>query len=174
MTHPSDVETYGRDAVEFVRRQAADAVDPALRHLQAENHQLRAHISARDIYSVLDAEIPNWREINTSGAFLDWLASQHVYADRPMRDLLTDAFQRGDSARVLQFFRGFLAAAGGARPAQRSRASSAARNDQGPPSAAEWAAHYEKSRRHGYKDDAARDAAERSLHARAHGYRKPS
>src|SRR5215831_17988826 len=76
--------------------------------------------SAAD-YQALDAQIPNWREIDNSPGWRQWLTAPHEMSGHTRQQWLSDAMARGDAARVASFFRGFLqasAAAGQATPQQ--------------------------------------------------------
>jgi hypothetical protein len=102
---------YGSDLLSVIERQAWETLSPELQNLKRDNADLRARVQAseaRDIYSLLDAEIPNWRAINVSEGFLDWLREQDVLSGGMKSILLRQAFNSGDAPRTLAFFRGYL------------------------------------------------------------------
>lgn len=78
-------------------------------------HQLQQHVgrlsaeAARNaqerIYTTLSREAPGWEKINESESFLKWLAVPNDITGASRHDGLTDAFRRGDAARVLAIFR---------------------------------------------------------------------
>jgi len=113
-----DVEDYGADLIGMVKRAAQEAVSPELAKLQTENEQLRNQISGvtttistrakEDIYSTLATQVPNWQEINKSEDYLFWLAQRDPFSGERRHDLLTQAFEANDSARVINFFKAFL------------------------------------------------------------------
>lgn len=71
----------------------------------------------------LDAAVPNWREINNDPRFHQWLLLPDTYSGVIRDRLLKDAAAAANAPRVINFFKGFLAAAGQA-PQRSSPASS--------------------------------------------------
>jgi hypothetical protein len=111
MITPQDVETYGEDWLNTAARAAMDAVKPQLSQLQQQNQFLQKQLRKQTVNTInglLDAEIPNWPQINTSPEFKNWLRLRDIYSGTVRQDLLNDAFRASDASRVLQFFRGFL------------------------------------------------------------------
>jgi hypothetical protein len=105
-------KAYGDDLLSVIERKAMEVVQPQLQSLKHRSDELdkRVHSNeARDIYAVLDQEIPNWRDINTHPDFLTWLNLPDVYSNTVRAGMLRAAFGAGDAGRVLAFFRGFLA-----------------------------------------------------------------
>jgi hypothetical protein len=51
--------------------------------------------------------VPNWREIDNSLEWRQWLAGHHDLSNCTRQQLLSDALARGDAARVARFFRDF-------------------------------------------------------------------
>jgi hypothetical protein len=86
------------------------------------------------VYSILDQEIPNWKEINVSEGFLNGLNSVDVFSGAMKNVLLRQAFNSSDASRVLAFFNGYLAehpeARKGASRSWRSSSSSRGVDDQ--------------------------------------------
>lgn len=109
---PQDVETYGEDFLGVAQRAALQAVQPHLNNLEARNRQLEQRLrknSIQTVESLLDREVPNWPQINLSPRFKSWLRQREIYTGRLRSDLLKEAHQAADAARVLNFFQGFLA-----------------------------------------------------------------
>ena len=109
---PQDVETYGEDFLNVAQRAALQAVEPKLNQLEAQNNQLRQQLrksAIQSVESVLDANVPNWLQINLSPKFIQWLKQRDIYSGRLRSALLKEAHQAADAARVLNFFKGFLA-----------------------------------------------------------------
>jgi hypothetical protein len=105
-------KAYGDDLLSVVERKALEAVSPHLQRLQQENQQLKNRVArdeARSIYDILASEIPNWQEVNTHPDFLSWLNLPDLYSGQVRAGMLRAAFGAGETARVLAFFRGFLA-----------------------------------------------------------------
>src|SRR5262245_41584208 len=64
----------------------------------------------RGLYQSLDTQVPNWREIDNSPEWRQWLAQPHELSGRTRQEWLNDAMAKGDAHRVASFFRGFLQA----------------------------------------------------------------
>jgi hypothetical protein len=104
-------KAYGDDLLDVVSRKAMEAVNPQIQRLRNENQDLRRRVQsneARDIYSVLDEEIPDWKDVNVHPDFLQWLNLPDIYSGTVRAGMLKAAFEAGDAPRVLAFFRGFL------------------------------------------------------------------
>jgi hypothetical protein len=56
--------------------------------------------------------VPNWREIDNSPQWRQWLTDPHELSGHTRQQWLNDAMARGDAARVASFFRGYLAEMG--------------------------------------------------------------
>jgi hypothetical protein len=122
-----DVEDYGHDVLDLAQRAALHAMAPELQRLDAQNESLRQQVAQeqrRGLYQTLDAQLPNWKEVDNSPQWRQWLLFSDPLNGRPRQSLLNDAIARGDATRVLSFFRGFLAEAG-QQPQQPQYASSA-------------------------------------------------
>lgn len=114
----AEIEEYGADLIEVMKRAARDAVQKDFDALREENAKLKSVIGGvgqkvemsdrEKLYTQLDARVDNWKEINRDPQFLDWLSQLDVYAGQPRRDLLNRAFQANDAMRVARFFEGFL------------------------------------------------------------------
>jgi hypothetical protein len=105
-----DREDYGDDFINFSRRAAVDAVQPALAQLRYENQHLRqiAQRSQRaDIERALDQQVPDWRTIYADSRFADWLARPDDYSGGIRSQLMRHAVANGDVSRVVAFYRGF-------------------------------------------------------------------
>ena len=103
-----DVDDYGHDVLDLAQRAAMHAVTPELQRINA---QLAAE-QRRGLYQSLDTMVPNWREIDNSPQWRQWLTDPHELSGHTRQQWLNDAMARGDAARVASFFRGFLAEAG--------------------------------------------------------------
>lgn len=120
-TTEADRRNYGDDLLDTVARKAYDTVHPYVQQLEQ-----RVQRSERaNIFHTLDAALPNWRTVNTSREFLSWLSVPDPLSGNRKDSMLRHAFEIGDAARVLVFFRGFLASGGAARgnqaPGQQAR-----------------------------------------------------
>lgn len=107
-----DAQNYGPELIDFAQRAAIAAIAPKLTELEEQNKKLQqtVHKSQRASTTArLDAEVPNWREINKNPRWLQWLRLPDVYSSRLRQQLLNEASAAGDTARVISFFKGFLA-----------------------------------------------------------------
>lgn len=111
-----DLVDYGEDLVDFIRRiakaEAASAtatLTPKLETIQGQVQQSSQRQATNSVYSKLDTDVQDWREINKSAEFLDWLATMDPYAGDYRKNLLGQAFENGDAERVVAFFRGYKA-----------------------------------------------------------------
>jgi len=110
-----DAQDYGYDVLDLAQRAAMHAVSPELQRINEQNESLRRQLAAeqrRGLYQSLDTQVPNWREIDNSLEWRQWLAGGHDLSGCTRQQLLNDALARGDAARVARFFRDFLREAG--------------------------------------------------------------
>ena len=122
-----DRENYGDELISMTQRAAREVMAPELQLLRAENNQLR-HQQQRQQYveieRALDQRVPSWRDIYSDPAFSQWLSLPDEYSGQTRSQLMRNAVAVGDAARVVNFYRGFLAEAGHpASAGQRSRSS---------------------------------------------------
>jgi hypothetical protein len=69
----------------------------------------------------LDAQVPNWRELNSNSEFLSWLNLPDAYSGAIRKELLTAAYNRSDANRVAAFFKGFISDEAATNPASYSQ-----------------------------------------------------
>ena len=106
-----DEKTFGPEIIDLAKRAALETVAPQIDTLRNENQQLRQRVNAtaaNNVYADLNSQIPNWRDINTSPRFLQWLSLRDLYSGEVRGKLLRQAFAAADAPRVLTFFNGFL------------------------------------------------------------------
>jgi hypothetical protein len=113
-----EVEDYGSDMIDVVKRAAREEFAPMLATLQQENDGLRqvlggmqqsTALGARDeMMKTLDSSVSNWRELNGHSDFLGWLENVDPYSGQKKLDMLRTAFEGNNTSRVLAFFKGFL------------------------------------------------------------------
>lgn len=121
-----DVQNYGDELVDFAQRAAVHAVAPHLRHIQAENADLRGELAQerrRRLDQQVEIGVPNYREIDQDPRWHRWLLGIDVLSGRVRQQLLDEAIATAQAPRVISFFRGFLneeAATGHIEPASRS------------------------------------------------------
>lgn len=116
---PKEIEDYGPDFLEVVGKKAQEIYAPVVAGLQNQIAELQSQLgnvgktvasTARDkMKAQLSSEVANWSEINVNPDFLTWLSLPDQFSGVKRHDLLKDAWGRNDAARVLAFFKGFLA-----------------------------------------------------------------
>jgi hypothetical protein len=116
---PKEVEDYGADFLGVVGKKAKEIVSPEVAALRQEVDGLKQTLatvgksvttSARDqMKADLKSKVPNWEAVNNSDEFKDWLSLQDPYSGAIRWELLKQAWGRNETARVLNFFQGFLA-----------------------------------------------------------------
>jgi hypothetical protein len=113
-----EIEEFGPDLVDVIRRAAREEFLPELDSLRTENAQLKGEVgtvtqnlsaSARQhVYDRLSEQVSNWNELNSDADFLVWLNQNDPYAGRTRNELLQAAFESNDAERVVAFFKGYL------------------------------------------------------------------
>jgi hypothetical protein len=109
---PEDETAYGTEMLDVVKRAALEAVAPELDALRQENTTLRQTVqrnTAGTVAQVLDAEVPTWRAVNVDPKFKNWLRLRDIYSGQVKQGLLEAAYKAANAARVVAFFKGFLA-----------------------------------------------------------------
>jgi len=110
-----DEKNFGPELLDVAIRSARHALAPELQQLHDENAQLRDEVgraTKTTIDQYLDANVPNWRQINANERFHNWLLQSDTFSGVIRDRLLKDAARSGDASRVANFFRAYLAAAG--------------------------------------------------------------
>jgi hypothetical protein len=126
-----DVDEWGVDAINLVRRAATDVMSPAVQNLAQQNLHLQQQVQrlkSNEVYEALDRALPDWRETNNDPSFHNWLKTLDPYSATSKQVLLNDAFDRGDVGRVLALFGGYLHEHGEGRQASKMRVRSSERN----------------------------------------------
>lgn len=113
-----EIEDYGSDMIDVVKRAAREEFEPLLAQLQQENGQLRGLLGSvqestvrndrQTMLDTLDGEVANWRELNAQPEFLGWLENVDPYSGHKKLDLLRQAFEGNNVSRVKAFFKGYL------------------------------------------------------------------
>jgi hypothetical protein len=111
-----EVEEYGEDLINLIRRVArAEAAQietmlkPKIEQVEGRVVETVQRQASQNVFSVLDRDVQDWREINKSPDFVEWLSQSDPYVGDTRKNLLMSAFQEGDADRVAAFFKGYLA-----------------------------------------------------------------
>jgi hypothetical protein len=118
----SDVQAYGADFIDIVKRAARDAVAGDIGGLQnllagmdqkvtTVDTRVRTETDAHRLAAMeqmLDRELPTWREVNVNDEFKSWLLLQNPYTGDIRNNELQAAWAARKAPQVLAFFRGFV------------------------------------------------------------------
>lgn len=106
-----DRQNYGDELLDVVTRAARGAVSPELERLQRENASLTQRVQntgKRELFATLDTQLPNWRGINQSPQFVQWLRLRNVYTGEVRQKMLNAAVAGADAPKAIQLFKDFL------------------------------------------------------------------
>ncbi len=106
------------------------AVNQNLEPVKQQADQAASTSAQTRFEAALAAQVPDWRSIDSSEGFQQWLAEQAPLTGKTRQDLIVAAYQEGDVDRVAKFFESYRAehapAAG-----NRNRTGGVANADQG-------------------------------------------
>ena len=115
---PDEIEDYGADLIDVMRRAGQEGVNPVIQSLRNEIDVLKRQLggvsqtvamSSRDkVFNLLSSKIPNWEELNNDPGFLEWLDQIDPYSGISRQQMLSNAFEKNDGLRVVTFFQGYL------------------------------------------------------------------
>lgn len=118
----TDVDVYGQDMVDFVRRVSQDTTGNSsieTARMRSDIEQLKAQVNAakqasdasaeRAFTQVFDEAIPNWREQNEDPEFLEWLKTPIPGYGVPRQIALNGAVAQMDAHQAVEIFKEFLA-----------------------------------------------------------------
>jgi hypothetical protein len=109
-----DVEAYGQDLITASQRWAEAKFVPIIEELKNRvatlegGHQQIQHdtVTGR-VNLALTREVPNWETINFEPGFNIWLAETDDFSGQTRKQMLNDAYARGDARRTVAFFRAY-------------------------------------------------------------------
>lgn len=119
-----DVEAFGGDLIDLVKRQAQEVIQGAAREMEAklslkdaEIAKLREQlggvaeqtkvVTQHTYIADLSKLVPDWEAVNTSQSFLDWLAQTDPLTGLQRQTYLDDAFGKLDVKRTAEIFNAF-------------------------------------------------------------------
>ena len=110
----AEVEEYGEEFLDVVKRTAKEEMSSTMTHLNNENQHLRGRIQSLDdesqtnkeeaFYEYLDANVDNWRDINQDASFVEWLDAADEFSGSTRKDLIGNAYSQLNAQRVASFF----------------------------------------------------------------------
>jgi hypothetical protein len=117
-----DIENFGPELADFIRRQATVVADSLTAGLKEENAQLRQQVeqvgattgqAQVDRYLTrLKELVPDYEAINVDQGFLNWLGEMDPMAGVPRQAFLNTAFEARDPDRTAKLFTAYKEAAG--------------------------------------------------------------
>jgi hypothetical protein len=135
-----DIDDYGADLIDVIKRAAQEAVLPLLTPIATTVGQVQARVETTEaetgkaflnrMHSSMDSMIPGWNDLNKDPNFIAWTKRPDVYSGLNRQEMLQRAWYAGDSNRVAAFFQGFLAEEAATDPAA-AQARAAAQGDYG-------------------------------------------
>jgi hypothetical protein len=113
-----DVEDFGGDLVDLIKRQATEVAQSELSKkiskLEEENAQLHRQVdgvserqgesSRRDYFAELSRLVPDYEDINVDQGFLDWLNEVDLLSGNQRQEYLNQAFNTFDPIRTATLF----------------------------------------------------------------------
>jgi hypothetical protein len=119
---------FGEDFLNVVAKRAREEYFPEFDQLAKRLKQIESRVDGtvevvartqkQELYATLDSQVSNWREVNKSPQFKDWLTHLDPLSGRKRHDMLQEAYSRQEAGRVVSFFRGFLTEAAGTPTSQ--------------------------------------------------------
>jgi hypothetical protein len=119
---PEDIENFGPELVDLIRRQATVVADSMTAGLREENATLRQQVEQVgastgqvqvDRYlSRLKELVPDYETINVDQGFLNWLGEVDPMAGVPRQAFLNTAFEARDPDRTAKLFSAYKEQAG--------------------------------------------------------------
>ena len=107
---PEEVEQYGEDFLDVVKRAAREIVaekDEVISNLEAQLNIIKENSAKSievDFFGQLSDKVPDWVTINEDDGFLRWLSEPDELTGVERQQLLNDAEQKRDANRVINFF----------------------------------------------------------------------
>ena len=116
----SEIDQFGPDLIDIIRRVAKSetgvALDEQLRPIKATVEQVQETVANPSEDGTVDVErmltdlaeaVPDWEKQNTNPKFLDWLDEKDPFSGKVRTELMAEAWNEGDSERVINLFQGF-------------------------------------------------------------------
>lgn len=140
---PEEETEFGAELLDVAGRRAREVLTPELSAMELRFKNLENRLEGvtavtqmtaqETFFKGLDTAVSDWRTINTSQAFKDWLQFADEFSGRRRHDLLLEAVSRHELDRAVRFFKGFTAATG--TPPSPTPPAPTPGNGQAPPAA---------------------------------------
>lgn len=133
----ADVEAFGADLIDLIKRQSAatsremaSVYEAEIKSLKAENKKLldklgnveqtQQYSSQQQVLAKLGEMVPDWEQINQNEKFLDWLGELDPMSGQPRQAYLNDALEKLDPKRLAHVFNTFKQQSGLAQPQKKA------------------------------------------------------
>lgn len=129
-----EVKEYSPEFFDMIGRRAREVAEPEVAALRQEIEQLKRSVGGvqqnvvltaqQKMYDELTKELPDWEQQNSDPAFYnDWLGQIDPLSGVPRKALLKNAFETGQTSRVIAAFKSYKAEQATSSPAQTGRSS---------------------------------------------------
>lgn len=118
---------FGTEMLDVIGRRARETISPELAELRAMmagieqkltgTAEAQKQTSRQSMLGKLNSDLPEWKQINVQPEFKAWLALPDPYFGVSRLGALKTAFEQNDTARVLNFFNGFVSELAASTPA---------------------------------------------------------
>lgn len=118
---------FGPEMLDVMGRRTMEVVSPLLTELRTMMQGIEQKVDGTvktvvqtgraAMLSKLDSTLPEWRTINKMQEFKAWLALPDPYFGATRQSALLKAYEQNDTARVLNFFNGFVSEQAASDPA---------------------------------------------------------
>lgn len=108
---PQEEQDYGSEFLGVVRKAAQEQISPELAEVKQEVQNLRQQQwknAERAMWGTLNTMVPEWRTINRSPDFKNWLMLPDPMSGVIRKQLLNRAYSAADAPRVARFFTSFV------------------------------------------------------------------
>ena len=119
---PEEIADYGEDLIGVIERKAREMAEHTFEPMVADLRNQVTMLSQKvgvtgqkmeareqnEVLAMLDRDVKDWRVVNTSQAFKDWLELVDPFSGQTRKKLLLDGYDAKDALRVKSFFEGFL------------------------------------------------------------------
>lgn len=114
----AETNEFGPEMLDVMGRRAKETISPELAELRNMVAQLEQKVTGtvntvtnnarQTMLNQLDANMSNWKQVNMDARFKTWLALPDPYFGVSRHTALLSAFEKNDTPRVLNFFKGFV------------------------------------------------------------------
>jgi hypothetical protein len=107
---PEEIEEYGENFVDFVKRAASEAVPNDMGQMKETVQQLRGEterLSKARFFGDLTRAAPHWERLNEDKGFITWLSGIDPFSGRIRQEIFDEASGSFDAWRTANFFNSY-------------------------------------------------------------------